>query len=297
MTSVLDLGQVLATITAGLVDEFGAALARIWLVDPSRAQLRLRASSGLSTRLDGSYAMVPFGAFKIGGIAASSEPLCANDIASDPRIANSDWVRAHGLMSFVGYPLRFRGELLGVLGMFGSERISPSEFERVGVFAHQAAIAIKNARLFAELEHVAQRLRAENVALQEEVKDERQFAEIVGESASLRALLTEIERVAPTDATVLIHGETGTGKELIAREIHRRSNRRSGALIKLNCAAVAPTLIESELFGHERGAFTGATQRRVGRFELAHEGTLFLDEAANWAARTASQAAAGVAGA
>ncbi|MEN8145265.1 MAG: sigma 54-interacting transcriptional regulator [Gemmatimonadota bacterium] len=129
-----------------------------------------------------------------------------------------------------------------------------------------------------EIEALKNRLQAENVYLQEEIKLNHNFEEIVGESRALRAVLHEVEQVAETEATVLILGETGTGKELIARAIHDLSDRRTRPLVKVNCAALPSTLIESELFGHERGAFTGAQSRRQGRFELADGGTIFLDE-------------------
>jgi formate hydrogenlyase transcriptional activator len=123
-----------------------------------------------------------------------------------------------------------------------------------------------------------ERARAENVALREEVDKASMFEEIVGTSSPLRALLADVSRVAPTDSTVLITGETGTGKELVARAVHKRSSRSSRAFVSVNCAAIPPTLISSELFGHEKGAFTGALARRLGRFELADGGTIFLDE-------------------
>src|SRR6202030_1307122 len=122
------------------------------------------------------------------------------------------------------------------------------------------------------------RLRSENVVLREEIDKASMFEEIVGTSAALKAVLSRISKVAPSDSTVLIAGETGTGKELVARAIHRRSNRSSHPFVSVNCAAVPRELISSELFGHEKGAFTGATQRRLGRFELADGGTIFLDE-------------------
>jgi transcriptional regulator with GAF, ATPase, and Fis domain len=137
------------------------------------------------------------------------------------------------------------------------------------------------ADLLARLEEIRRlqaRLEAENVYLREEVDSAHGFDEIVGRSPALRKILVRVEQVAPTRTTVLLLGETGTGKELLARAIHDRSPRGTRALVRVNCAALPPTLIESELFGHERGAFTGATGTRAGRFELAHGGTLFLDE-------------------
>jgi len=131
-----------------------------------------------------------------------------------------------------------------------------------------------------------QRLQNENIALREEVDQASMFEEIVGSSVALRRVLSQVAKVAPADSTVLILGETGTGKELIARAIHNRSNRSTRAFVRVNCAAIPPSLIASELFGHEKGAFTGATQRRLGRFELAHEGTIFLDEVGELPAET-----------
>ncbi|HJZ68009.1 MAG TPA: sigma 54-interacting transcriptional regulator, partial [Blastocatellia bacterium] len=133
-------------------------------------------------------------------------------------------------------------------------------------------------RALAEVEQLKNRLHAENIYLQEEIQGQHNFGEIVGTSSSLLAVLQELERVAPTDSTVLISGETGTGKELIARAIHDRSARKNHPLVKVNCGAISAGLVESELFGHVKGAFTGAIDRRTGRFELADGGTLFLDE-------------------
>jgi transcriptional regulator with GAF, ATPase, and Fis domain len=144
--------------------------------------------------------------------------------------------------------------------------------------AGQVAMAVSNAMVFRQIADLRDRLRQENRYLEEEINLDNRFEDIVGESAGLRQVLKQIETVAPTDATVLIQGETGTGKELLARAIHRLSPRRERTFIKLNCAAIPAGLLESELFGHEKGAFTGAIARKMGRLELAHEGTLFLDE-------------------
>jgi transcriptional regulator with GAF, ATPase, and Fis domain len=131
---------------------------------------------------------------------------------------------------------------------------------------------------FRRMDELRDQLRQEKRYLEEEINLENRFEDIVGESTGLRQVLKQIETVAPTDATVLIQGETGTGKELLARAIHRLSTRNERPFIKLNCAAIPAGLLESELFGHEKGAFTGAIARKMGRLELAHEGTLFLDE-------------------
>ena len=129
-----------------------------------------------------------------------------------------------------------------------------------------------------QVEQLKEKLQAENSYLMEEIKEEHNFSSIIGSSPALQQILTQIEHVAPTHASVLVQGESGTGKELIARAIHAASLRKDRPLVKLNCGAITPSLVESELFGHEKGAFTGALQKRIGRFELAHGGTLFLDE-------------------
>ena len=141
---------------------------------------------------------------------------------------------------------------------------------------HQASAALETA--FAEIKTLQDQLYKENIALREEIVRTSMFEEIVGESPALQTVLARVTKVAPTDSSVLVTGETGTGKELIARAIHNRSQRAARAFVSVNCAAIPTTLISSELFGHEKGAFTGATQRRLGRFELAEGGTIFLDE-------------------
>ena len=144
--------------------------------------------------------------------------------------------------------------------------------------ANQIAMSVANMQAYEEIAALKTRLQEENVYLQEEISREHNFQEIVGNSRALVEVLRNVETVAPTDSTVLIMGETGCGKELIARAIHSRSGRKNRPLVKLNCGAIPTGLVESELFGHMKGAFTGALERRIGRFELADGGTLFLDE-------------------
>jgi len=278
IASSLELDAVLAEITRGLVDELDAALARIWLARaPDPEVLTLAASAGLSERLDGTRSRIRVGALKIGEIAESRAPLYTSELAGDPRFVDQSWIRESGLASFAGYPLVCRGELLGVLAMFSRRLLAAEELDELELFAAQAAIAIENATLFARVEGLRRRLEAENSYLREELH-EGHAPSIVGESRALSRALGELRRVAATSTTVLLLGETGTGKELFARALHEMSPRRAAPLVKVNCSALSPTLLESELFGHERGAFTGANQRRIGRFELAEGGTLFLDE-------------------
>jgi transcriptional regulator with GAF, ATPase, and Fis domain len=162
---------------------------------------------------------------------------------------------------------------------------TPDRITVLKVLGSQAAIALENTRLYRDLEQREAEIRSlrdqlyrENLALRDEVDRASMFEEIVGASTALKAVLSRIAKVAPTDSTVFITGETGTGKELIARAVHKRSQRAGRAFVSVNCAALAPALVSSELFGHEKGAFTGAAQRRLGRFELADGGTIFLDE-------------------
>ena len=177
-------------------------------------------------------------------------------------------------------PLLSRDRVLGALNV-GSTRpaaFSPDDVELLGQVAQQIAIAVENGLAFQQIAELKEKLNTEKLYLEDEIRTERNFEEIVGQSSALRQVLKQVEIVAPTDSTVLIQGETGTGKELIARAIHNLSGRRGRTFVKLNCAAIPTGLLESELFGHEKGAFTGAIAQRIGRFELAHGGTLFLDE-------------------
>jgi formate hydrogenlyase transcriptional activator len=177
-------------------------------------------------------------------------------------------------------PFVSRNRVLGVLELV---RRTDKVFTQVDVafieqIARHVAIAIENALAYNEIKELKNELAREKLYLEDEIRSEQGFEEIIGRSTAIRAVLRQIETVAPTDSTVLICGETGTGKELVARAIHERSTRKSNAFVKLNCAAIPTGLLESELFGHERGAFTGAIMQRVGRFELANRGTAFLDE-------------------
>ena len=293
MASNLDLEAVLTTITQGLVEDLEAAFARIWLLGPgdlcaschkadhcdNRAQcLHLKASAGVYANTNGEYRRVPLGALKIGRIAQGWGPIHTNDALGDDRLPNKAWMREQGLRAFAGYPLYFQDDLLGVLALFSRQALSQAELDRLPIFAHQAAIAIKNAQLFGEVNQLKEQLQADNVYLQEEIRLTHNFDDILSQSVVMQEVLRKVAQVAATDATVLILGETGTGKELLARAVHQLSARKERPLVKVNCAALPANLIESELFGHEKGAFTGALARRQGRFELAHQGTIFLDE-------------------
>ena len=177
-------------------------------------------------------------------------------------------------------PLASRGRILGVLilGRREEKAFTQDEVDFLMQVANQLALAVENALAYREIANLKDQLTQEKVYLEDEIRSEMSFDEIVGKSVALRTLLQQVEVVAPTGSTVLICGETGTGKELIARAIHNLSLRRQSAFVKLNCAAIPSGLLESELFGHEKGAFTGAVAQRIGRFEVASRGTVFLDE-------------------
>jgi predicted ATPase/GAF domain-containing protein len=190
--------------------------------------------------------------------------------------------------SYLGIPLRAStGEVIGHLAVLDDKplREAPPYLSLLNLFAARAGAELERQlaetelrNALAEVERLKNQLHAENLYLQEEIRHEHNFEEIVGNSPALLELLRQVERIAQADTTVLIAGETGTGKELIARALHDRSTRRKRPLVKINCGAISAGLVESELFGHLKGAFTGALERRIGRFELADGGTLFLDE-------------------
>jgi transcriptional regulator with GAF, ATPase, and Fis domain len=293
MTSSLILNEVLTTISQGLVDQLGAAFARIWLLGPGdlcgecfkasscRNQekcLHLKASAGMYTNLNGEYRRVPLGEAPIGRIANNKKPIFSEDLINDNQFPNKEWLKTNEFCVYAGYPLIFRDELLGTAAVFGQRKMPDNEFEHIAGFANQASIAIKNAQLFGEVATLKNQLQAECNYLREEIKFEYNYDEIIGQSAALKYVLFKVEQIAAMDTTVLILGETGTGKELIARALHSQSARRDRPLVKVNCATLPANLIESELFGHEKGAFTGAQRNQLGRFEVADEATIFLDE-------------------
>jgi formate hydrogenlyase transcriptional activator len=200
--------------------------------------------------------------------------LDAAEVAQDPVAA------ALGMQTLCHLPLVSRDRVLGILSL-GSRRelaFSAADVAFLRQVSSQVALAVENALAYGQISDLKDQLAQENLYLEDEIRSELNFEEIVGKSEALRNVLKQVETVAPTDSTVIIYGETGTGKELIARALHNLSSRRSNAFVKLNCAAIPTGLLESELFGHEKGAFTGAIAQRVGRFELANHGTVFLDE-------------------
>jgi len=261
-----------------IVRHFDAAFARIWTLKSGGTELELEASAGMYTRLDGRFSRIPVGQLKIGLIARERKAHLTNDVQNDPRISDHNWAKAEKMQSFAGYPLVVEDRVVGVMGMFSRQALTESALETLASIAAGIAQGIDRKRAEDALKLLKDQLYRENIALRDEVVRASMFDEIVGTSNLLKVVLSRIAKVAPTDSTVLITGETGTGKELIARAIHKKSQRSARAFVSVNCAAIPRDLIPSELFGHEKGAFTGAMQRRLGRFELADGGTIFLDE-------------------
>ena len=185
-----------------------------------------------------------------------------------------------GLQTLCCIPLKGAKGVLGTLnlGSTKEQAVKAGDLSLLNHIASQLAVSIENARAFQEVKELKNKLKQEKLYLENEIQSELNFEEIVGEDPEILKVLSQVKVVAPTDATVLILGETGTGKELVARAVHRMSERRDRSFIKMNCAAIPTGLLESELFGHEKGAFTGAVSQKLGRLELADMGTLFLDE-------------------
>jgi formate hydrogenlyase transcriptional activator len=207
-------------------------------------------------------------------------PLVRRDLEKEQQYLNERRLSAEGIRSLCVVPLALQGKCIGLLSVVSRQRDRYSDEDAVFLqeVANQIALAVQNMQSYQEIATLKARLEKENVYLREELRAEHNFEEIVGSSPALLKALHAVEQVAPTDSTVLIYGETGTGKELVARAIHNRSTRNGRALVSVNCSAISAGLVESELFGHMKGAFTGALERRIGRFELANSGTIFLDE-------------------
>jgi formate hydrogenlyase transcriptional activator len=216
----------------------------------------------------------------VGWVFDHQRPLVRRELEKEAQYANERRLITEGIQSMCAFPLVFQGKCIGTLSLVSREKDRYSDEDAVFLqeVANQIVLAIQNMQSYQEIDSLKARLEKENVYLREELRTEHNFEEIVGNSPAVLRALGAVDQVAPTDATVLIYGETGTGKELVARAIHNRSARNGRALVNVNCSAISAGLVESELFGHMKGAFTGAVERRIGRFELAHGGTIFLDE-------------------
>ncbi len=275
----LSLQAGLSAVLLTLGRRCGAVRGAVALLDERTGELQIRAGIGLSS--PGQSTRYRVGEGITGEVAATGEPIVVPQISQDSRFlhrAASRHERRHGEFSFICVPVLLHRRSVGTLSIelkYRPER----EFEKLLKFLRVVASMISQAvRIHRLLEAERQKLVSENAQLRQELQQKFNFSNLVGASWPMRQMYEEMARVAGTNTTVLIRGESGTGKELIAQAIHYHSPRAKKPFIKVNCAALPETLVESELFGHERGAFTGADNRKKGRFELAHGGTLFLDE-------------------
>jgi formate hydrogenlyase transcriptional activator len=217
---------------------------------------------------------------RCGWVTDNGRPLLTPDLREGPQYLEHSWLLQDGILSALSVPLGEKGKVIGTLNVGSREiaRYGEADSELLVAIADQVVLAIQNMLAYEEIAALKSRLEQENVYLQEERQTDAAFADVVGESPAIQKVLASVRMVAGTDSTVLVTGETGTGKEVVVRAIHGLSGRKNKILVKVNCAALPSGVIESELFGHEKGAFTGALARRIGRFELANGGTLFLDE-------------------
>ncbi len=282
VVSNLDLHDLLRSISASVRRVMQCDAAKIMLPEPDGKNLRVHAfdfpdAKGRVT----DTAMISIEGTTPGRVFRRGEPWVFNRL--DPTTAHPEfYARAmvEGMNSFCAVPLAGRDRVLGVLAL-ASRKEDAFEAEDVAFLlqiGRQVAIAVENSLAYGEIADLKDKLAQEKLYLEEEIRGEMDFEGIIGQSSALRHVLNLVDTVAPSDSTVLLLGETGTGKELIARAIHDRSRRKDRTFVKLNCAAIPTGLLESELFGHERGAFTGAISQKIGRLELADQGSLFLDE-------------------
>ena len=282
VVTTLNLRQLLNNVSASLRRLVKHEYASLSLYDPETQRLQIHALDfPVSKGLIGEGLWVPIKGAAHGRALTSRQPVFMT--RGDVEQLDSDIARrfvAEGLRSTCILPLVSRGRPLGTLAVASlqEETFPQKDAELLQHVANQIAIGVENALAYRQVVDRANKLTEEKLYLQDEIRTEHNFEEIIGESSGLKRILEQVQIAAPTDSTILIQGETGTGKELIARAIHNLSARREHTLVKVNCAAIPTGLLESELFGHEKGAFTGAITQRIGRFELAHRGTIFLDE-------------------
>ena len=281
LLSSVDISKLLGAFSSSIRQMVPHDLATLALFDEATGKLRVQLLSAAGNDAAPRDVLLDPDASPAGRAFRTRQPLIINKIDRWPFAQESiQHLTGAGMQSGLWVPLIHRERTLGTL-MVASRRENSfvqHDAEILGKMAGQVAIAVNNALAYNQIAELRDKLTQEKKYLEDEINLANQYEDIVGDSKGLRQVLMEIETVAPTDATVLIQGESGTGKELLARAIHRLSMRSERTFIKLNCAAIPAGLLESELFGHEKGAFTGAIARKIGRVELAHEGTLFLDE-------------------
>jgi formate hydrogenlyase transcriptional activator len=281
ITSSLDLREVLRSVAANIREVIHADAVTVSLPDHASGKFRAFAvdfphGKGI---IKEELLVTPSAAVK--KAIDSLKPVVfetwdRDELAAEPHCLSA----AEGVKTVCGIPLVNRGRALGILSILRTTETSftPDDVDFLSRASGPIAIAVENALAYREISELKDKLAQEKLYLEEEFRSEMGFEQIIGNSTALKRVLQQVETVAPSDSTVILLGETGTGKELIARAIHDRSRRKQRTLVKLNCAAIPTGLLESELFGHEKGAFTGAISQKIGRLELADQGTLFLDE-------------------
>jgi formate hydrogenlyase transcriptional activator len=281
LVSNLEPRDLLRAISVSIRQDMHCDVVGVWLPDQERRQLRQlvmdfpdgkgMVKEGLLRPIEGSFVG---SAFKTGKAVMAT----LADFTKDP--TSGDAAHGEGIQSGLALPLISRNQTLGVMTLASraEKSFSQGDVDFLVRAAGQVAIAIENALAYREIAELKDKLAQEKLYLEEEIRSTSDFEGIIGQSSALRQALQLAETVATSDSTVLLLGETGTGKELVARAIHERSRRNARTFVELNCAAIPTGLLESELFGHERGAFTGAVTQKIGRLEMADQGTLFLDE-------------------
>ncbi|MBS1787100.1 MAG: sigma 54-interacting transcriptional regulator [Acidobacteria bacterium] len=283
ITSNLELQELLRSISANIREVIRCEGVGVYLADSASGSFTLLAMDFPDSKGDHFEGLRLF--------PAEGDPLRRAFDTLKPVIVSTDELAnihpegykiaiAEGIKNHFFVPLTNRGRALGILAVAHTTEdvFTPDDVEFLSQASGQIAIAVENALAYREISELRDKLAQEKLYLEEEIRSEMNFDQIVGDSAALRRVLELVETVAPSDSTVLLLGETGTGKELVARAIHDHSRRKDRTFVKLNCAAIPTGLFESELFGHEKGAFTGAISQKIGRLELADQGTLFLDE-------------------
>jgi Nif-specific regulatory protein len=279
INSTLNLEEVLNRVLDLAIRRLRAERGMILLLDPITNALRTRIVRNIKDGAEGESKRSPQSVVK--EVIQTGQAIMSADARADQRFIESESVIAENILSILCVPLVIRERIAGAIYIDHRQArhlFSQKDLSFLEAFADQAAIAIENARLYEELEEARTRLSLENESLRKEVLFEKHLDSIVGQSEAVAKIQFAIRKAATANSTVLLRGESGTGKGLVARIIHNVSPRRNGPFINFNCAAVPETLVESELFGHEKGAFTGADRRKLGRFEIANGGTLFLDE-------------------
>jgi formate hydrogenlyase transcriptional activator len=280
--SNLDREPLFGAIAQALRSILSFHRASLTLFDSARDVIRVYALAGISDS-EGHFRVgteFPRRGSHLAAVFDQKRPLIRRHLEKEHLVGEEGRLLKTGIRSYISVPLLAKRGFIGSLnvGSRDPDGYSEIDVELLGEVGQQVALAIENMLAYEEIAELKARLEEENLYLQEEIKTQHSFEEIVGQDPSIGRVLEAVETVAPTDATVLIFGETGTGKELIARAVHNLSSRRDRALVRVNCAALPAGLIESELFGHEKGAFTGALSRKIGRFEVADRGTILLDE-------------------